>query len=285
MIDSMPRHFRACLLLLVCSLITSGCFTSVTTIKVKPDGSGTIEQSIAMKAEAAAQLTAMAATFGDAAGKDNDKAASPPELFSDKDMREAATKFGEGVTFVSSQPIKTKDMVGRVATYSFADITKVRVNQKPPSPKGTPGEPASKGKGAGAEDVSFKFLRHPAGTSVVTVVFPEPDLSKKKDKDAESETESKKPDPTQLAMMKKMLDGLRIEIGLEVAGAIVKTNSPYVQGSKVTLLEMDFTELMTNDAVLGKLANPESIEEAKQLLKGVKGVKVNLDREVSVEFK
>jgi len=85
--------------------------------------------------------------------------------------------------------------------------------------------------------------------------------------------------------MKKMLDGLRIEIALEVAGAIVKTNSPYVQGSKVTLLEMDFAELMTNDAVLGKLANPESIEDAKQMLKGVKGVKVNLDREVSVEFK
>ncbi len=86
-------------------------------------------------------------------------------------------------------------------------------------------------------------------------------------------------------MMKKMLDGLRIEIALEVAGAIVKTNSPYVQGSKVTLLEMDFAELMTNDAVLGKLANPESIEDAKQMLKGVKGVKVNLDREVMVEFK
>ena len=277
----MTGHRRALLLILLCAFITSGCLTSVTTIKVKPDGSGTIEQSIAMKAEAAAQLTAMASTFGDAAEKDKDKPAAPPELFSEKDMREAATKFGEGVTFVSSQPIKTKDLVGRVATYSFADITKVRVNQKPPSPKGAPGEPASKGKAT--DDVAFTFLRHPAGTSVVTVVFPEPDLSKKKDKDAE--TESKKPDPTQLAMMKKMLDGLRIEIALEVAGAIVKTNSPYVQGSKVTLLEMDFSELMTNDAVLGKLANPESIEDAKQMLKGVKGVKVNLDREVSVEFK
>src|SRR5262245_6168703 len=172
-------------------------------------------------------------------------------------------------------------MVGRTATYAFTDITKVRVNQKPPSPKATPGEPGSKEKPA--EDVSFKFLRHPAGTSVVTVVFPEPDLSKKK-KDTDTEV-GKKPDPTQLAMMKKMLDGLRIEIALEVAGAIVKTNSPYVQGSKVTLLEMDFAELMSNDEVLGKLSNPESIEEAKQMLKGVKGVKVNLDREVMVEFK
>src|SRR5262245_56284980 len=125
MTPSMSNYWRAPLLVLGCTL-ASGCLTSVTTIKVKPDGSGTIEQSIAMKAEAAAQLTAMAATFGDTAEKG--KAAEPLELFSDKDMREAATKFGEGVTFVSSQPIKTNDMVGRVATYAFADITKVRVN-------------------------------------------------------------------------------------------------------------------------------------------------------------
>jgi hypothetical protein len=277
----MPRHVRALLLTLFCALVTTGCFTSVTTIKVKPDGSGTIEQSMAMKAEAAAQFAAMASTFGDADGKDG-KSNEPPELFSEKDLREAATKFGEGVTFVSSQPIKTKDLVGRTATYAFADITKVRVNQKPPSPKGAPGEGDSKKP---ADDVAFRFLHNPGGTSVVTVVFPEPDFSKKKEKDTEPGTESKKPDPAQLAMMKKMLDGLRIEIALEVAGAIVKTNSAYVQGSKVTLLEMDFAELMNNDAALEKLTNPESLEEAKQMLKGVKGVKVNLDREVMVEFK
>ena len=217
-------------------MVASGCLTAITTIKVKPDGSGTIEQSMAMKVEAAAQFAQMAATFGDESAKG--KTAEPPEMFSEKDMREAATKFGEGVTFVSSQPIKTKDLVGRVATYAFADITKVRVNQKPPSPKGT------EAGGKGTEDVSFRFLRRPAGTSVVTVVFPEPDLSKKKDKDTETDkdADSKKPDPTQLAMMKKMLDGLRIEIALEVTGTIVKTNSAYVQGSKVTLLELDFSQ-------------------------------------------
>ena len=72
----MTGHPRALLLILLSAFITSGCFTSVTTIKVKPDGSGTIEQSIAMKAEAAAQLTAMESTFGDAAEKDKDKPAA-----------------------------------------------------------------------------------------------------------------------------------------------------------------------------------------------------------------
>jgi hypothetical protein len=267
------RWARGLLLALLC-VVASGCLTSITTIKVKKDGSGTIEQSIAMKAEAAAQLAQMTSAFdSDAKGK-----AVPPELFSEKDMQEAATKFGEGVTFVSSQPIKTKDLVGRAAIYAFTDITKVRVNQKPPAPKGTSTETQAKA----AEDVSFSFVKNPSGTSVVTVMFPEPDLKKAAGAEKKDET---KPDPQQLAMMKKMLDGLRIEIGLDVAGSIVKTNSPYVQGSKVTLLEMDFAQLMSNDELLAKVVNPSSIEDAKKALQGVKGMKVNLDREVMVEFK
>jgi hypothetical protein len=118
------------------------------------------------------------------------------------------------------------------------------------------------------------------------VVFPEPDLTKTTAEKKDDKTKAEKPDPQQLEMAKKMLDGLHISIDLDVApGHIVKTNSPYVEGSKVTLLEMDFSQLMTNDKLLSEVAEPSSIEEAKRLLQGVKGFKVNLDREVSVEFK
>jgi Trk K+ transport system NAD-binding subunit len=80
-------------------------------------------------------------------------------------------------------------------------------------------------------------------------------------------------------------DLVNIEIALDVAGAIVKTNSPYVEGSKVTLLEMDFSQLLANQTLLEQVAEPDSIEEAKKMLQGVKGFKVNLDREVTVEFR
>ena len=272
----MPKVFRLSLLALVCAL-ASGCITAVTTIRLKPDGSGTIEQSTAMKAEMAEQLAAMAAGFGEA-DKTGAKPAAP-ELFSEKEMRDAASKYGEGVTFVSSKPIKTKEMVGRVATYSFTDITKVRINQKPPSPDMPGAQPKA------AEDVLFKFARQPGGSSLVTVVFPDQAFDKAKAKAGGSASAGGKPDPAQLEMAKKLFDGLRIEIGLDVAGTIVKTNSPYVTGSRVTLLEMDFSQLLTNDKLLAEVSQPSSIGEAKKLLQGVKGFKVNLDKEVSVEFK
>ena len=86
-------------------------------------------------------------------------------------------------------------------------------------------------------------------------------------------------------MMKKLFDGLKVAIDVDVLGTIVKTNSPYVQGSNVTLLEMDFSQLLANDQLLAQIGEPGSIEEAKQMLKNVKGFKVNLDREVTIEFK
>ena len=119
---------------LVC-VFASGCITASTVIHVKPDGSGTIEQAVAMKAEAAEQLAAMASGFGGDSPKPEAGKGAVPELFNEKEMRDAATKYGEGVAFVSSKPIKTKELVGRSAIYSFTDITKVHINQKPPAPK------------------------------------------------------------------------------------------------------------------------------------------------------
>jgi hypothetical protein len=183
------------------------------------------------------------------------------------------------VTFVSSKPIKTADRVGRVATYAFTDITKLKVDQKPQT--GDLPAPTE----AGGEDMLFRFARKPAGTSTLTVVFPEAKLEEARKEAAEKQATAQKVDPAQLAMMKKLFDGLRVEIGVDVLGTIVKTNSPYVTGSRVTLLEMNFSELLTNEALLASVAQPKSIEEAKRLLKDVKGFKVNLDREVTIEFK
>lgn len=276
----MTRLARLSVAALVC-VFASGCITAATVIHVKPDGSGTIEQSVAMKAEAAAAFAEMANGFGADAGKAGAAKSAPPELFTEKEMRDAAPKLGEGVAFVSSKPIKTKDLVGRSAIYSFTDITKVHINQKPPAPKDGMAPPSKS-----ADDVAFRFAKQPGGSSLLTVVFPEPDLTKKKPAEKKDDKAAQKPDPQQLEMAKKMFDGLHISIDLDVApGHIVKTNSPYVEGTKVTLLEMDFSQLMTNDKLLSEVAEPSSIEEAKKLLQGVKGFKVNLDREVSVEFK
>ena len=74
---------------------------------------------------------------------------------------------------------------------------------------------------------------------------------------------------------------------LQPVGRLIKTNSPYVQGQQVTLLEVDMGQLASDEKGLQRLQDVQgagSFEEMKAALKDVKGVKLNPQREVTVEF-
>ena len=50
------RAFVRLSIVLLLAAITSGCITALTSIKLRPDGSGTIEQTLSMNAAAASQF-------------------------------------------------------------------------------------------------------------------------------------------------------------------------------------------------------------------------------------
>jgi hypothetical protein len=83
-----------------------------------------------------------------------------------------------------------------------------------------------------------------------------------------------------------MFAGFKVAIDLEVDGKIVKTNADYVNGSRITLLELELAGLLEDEAKLrelqGKLGT--SLAEIRPLLKDVKGVKVNKSV-VTVEYR
>ena len=83
-----------------------------------------------------------------------------------------------------------------------------------------------------------------------------------------------------MAMMKVMMKGMFVDVSLDLAGRIVKTDAPYVQGSRVTLMQVDFDKLLADDAALKKLQNATDIKE----LAGVPGLKVPTSPTVSIEF-
>jgi len=310
----MYRAVRLCLVLLAAAC-ASGCLTSTTLIKVRLDGSGTIEQTIAMNADAAREMQKMVVSF---AGQNAEQSAPPAELFGEAEMKAAASKMGEGVTFLSSEPITAPDRVGRKALYAFTDIRKLQIDQKPAAPSGSGISVAGPGPTA-SESVSFAFERLPNGNAVLTAVLPEAmrpqadraaeDSAAGKpgrqedtadhdaaDQDAEEEPANAgnsaartrtttQMSPEQLEAARKMLEGLRIDLALEVDGRIVETNAAYVSGNRLTLLEMDFAQLLGDQEALGRIAKqPKSLEEAKALFKDFKGFKINLERELKVEF-
>ena len=124
----MPRIQLA--LVLTLALSSAGCLRSTTSIELHPDGSGTIVQETGVSTQTLAMIKQLSA---------NNSAAKPPELFSEDQARKAAASMG--VAFVSGEPIKTADVEGYRARFSFDDISKVKVSMDQGAPGLSGGDP------------------------------------------------------------------------------------------------------------------------------------------------
>jgi hypothetical protein len=257
------------------AVIASGCIRSQTLVKVKPDGSGTVEQTLLVN------LALMKGMFNGLGGPTGP---APGEL-SEADMKRAATRMGEGVTFVSNTPVKGQDgFEGSTAIFAFTDITKLRVDQDPNLSGSTTGGISTPPRES-SNPITFAFARD-GGASTLTVSL--------NDKPKEATTTPPTgggPDmanPQMLEMMKSMFKGFTVGVDIEVAGKILKTNADHVAGSRVTLLEMDVEKLLQDEAKLKQvqqmLGPTASVSELKPYLKDVKGLKVN-DPVVTIQFR
>ena len=83
-----------------------------------------------------------------------------------------------------------------------------------------------------------------------------------------------------MTMMKMMMRGLFVDVALTVDGRIIKSNAPYVEGSRVTLMQLDFDKLLNDDAALTKLQSAKDIKS----LAAVPGLKVVTEPTVTIEF-
>jgi hypothetical protein len=264
---SMPRVRQLCALVLALTL--TGCINSTTLIKVKPDGSGTIEQSLLMNTATLKTLTG---------GLEVQGQAKPSTPFSQAEFEKMAQALGPGVRLVSTTPVTEGGFEGAKAIFAFDDIKAVRVQQDPSVPAPAGATPSSK-----SAPVTFGFTRQ-GSSSVLTVTVDDSGISKPApapDKPAAAM------DPAMLGMMKQVLRGFKVGIDLEVDGKIVKTNADYVNGSRITLLELELDGLFADEAKLRELSSKlsgASLAEIRPYLKDVKGVKINQPA-ITVEYR
>jgi hypothetical protein len=202
--------------------------------------------------------------------------------FNEAEMRKNAERMG--VKLVSVTPLKEGGFEGAKAIYAFDDITKVRVDQDPMSSTamGQAAKPAAKNS-----PIRFTHTRT-GGSSVLSIVVDEKTASAATDKMASKAPPAESIDPAMMQMIKTMFQGFKVLIDLEVDGTIVKTNADYVNGSRITLFELDMASLLEDEAKLralqGKIGPGASITEIKPYLKDVKGVKIN-NPSLTVEYR
>ncbi|MEO7156312.1 MAG: hypothetical protein ABI039_02045 [Vicinamibacterales bacterium] len=262
--------------LLVVLIATTGltaCLNSTTLVKVKPDGSGTVEQTTLMNTAA---LKGMMGGPGQMNGP----------MMNKEELERTAARMGEGVRLVSTEPVKGETgFEGVKAIFAFDDINKIQVSQGPSMGGGTGARTAEP---TANDPVKFTLTRN-GGISTLSINFV--------DRPAAGIKPTDKPDagdlpdlsnPMIMNMIKTMFQGFKINIGLEVVGAIVKTNAEYVAGPHITLLELDMASILADEAkfkaLQGKLGPDASLSEVKPYLKDIKGIKID-GPSITVQFR
>lgn len=263
------------LLAVVTAITLTGCINSTTLVKVNADGSGTVEQTTLMN---------VAAIKGMMPGAEKQMGGAAVNR---ADLERTAARMGKGVRLVSADPAKgANGWEGSKAIFAFDDINQVQVSQGPNMSGSTNGRMSSEP----TTDDPVKFsLTRAGGTSTLTIAFIDKPAT-----GVSMQTGDKPGDmpdltnPMLMGMIKSMFAGFKINIDLEVAGAIVKTNAEYVNGSRLTLLEMDMDSLLADEAKLkalqGQIGAEPSLSAIKPFLKDIKGIKID-GPTINVQFR
>jgi hypothetical protein len=256
-------------LILLGALTSTACFQMTTVLKVNGDGSGTINHRMVYTKAALAQLKQFAALGGGRGG-----GADP---LSEQQARDMTASIGPGVTYVSSELITTPLGQGRDAIYAFADVSTLRISTQPAAPGGI----SIKTQGfntqpSASESITFTLTHEAGGNAILHIHVPEPNYL-----DFFGSPNA----AGQIGMVKTMLAGARVQLAAEPAGVLVRTSSPFVEGQRVTLLDIDLDTVLADETLLPRIqAVAASPADAKAVLMSAKGLKINLDPEITIEF-
>ncbi len=255
------------LLFIPLALFLSGCLQIHTVVKVKPDGSGTIEESVAY----GKSIAILKEIFDD-------------ERDEQSELRDQSRSYGEGVSFISSSRVRTKDSRGHRVIYAFVDINTLRLNQNPNRVVVSSGEKKAKSEGPKTKDeyVTFRFTKgQPARLMILMPQEDRATVTVRKDK------RPKPQDEEGLDIARWLVGDLEVSTVVEVEGRVLESNATFRKGSTITLLDINLDDLLTSEGFLEEASQYEelSLRDAKTLMKKYPGIKVELNREVTVSFR
>ncbi len=291
------RVLRLSALSLLTLLLTSGCIEMHLLLSLKPDGSGTIRETVLMNSQVIGPMREMAAAM-QAEAEQNGTTPPPPssDPLGEEQIRNGAERFGSGVQYVSHELIDDGEKQGYRAVYSFSDINAVRTSQNPTS--AIPEFPGDDGSGTleGEEDdetVTFAFTPGAPARLVITPAGLNDDKDEVTEDpaipegDADFQAEAQEMAEQNKEEMKQLFRGMRVSIAVQFEGDIVRTNANFREGNTVTVIDVDFDALLDNEEALSKLERADDLdpEEIKALMRSIPGIRFETEDSIEVLFR
>jgi hypothetical protein len=251
------------LLAVLIPLLLMGCISSGVTVKVNKDGSGEIIQTFKIIRDFAGFLSM------------SDEP-TDPNLIDMEALELVAQTMGEEVKLVKVDPMpEDSEYAGYVAYFEFKDISAVRVSASP----STSPEAASEENN---DWISFDF---DMGSSSKLTIY----LMDEEDGEAPTEEESEleaSADDDLGDQLKDIYKTMHYWMTVEVNGKITNSNASFVDGSTVTIFDMNFEKIVENDELFKKVTgdDPGSMKTYKEEL-ATAGVLVEDQSEIVVSFR
>ncbi len=262
------------------AIFFSGCLQVKTTVNLNKVGSGTIEEIVMMKSEVINMMKEFAMSFDSTKSEEFN-------MFNETELTEKASNFGEGVKYLSGEKIIVDGYEGFKAVYSFSDINKIKLNPSPEDkiPFGDDlGETENETE---LVDDLLKFDFKAGNPSTLVINFPKPQMKDEIQQDS-AYTPIEDSTFTEAAEQKmmEMFDGMKMALYVNFKDGIDETDASFVDSSKVTLMEIDFSEIIKNKEVFKKFqgTKPETMEEFKEVVGDLEGIKIEFKEQVTIKF-
>lgn len=258
-------------------ILFTGCLRVNTEINLNPDGSGTIEETVFIKGEVLDMIRQFTSAFDENEEKNEFK------FYSEEEQKNKANNYGEGVAFVRGEEIFESNWEGYKVIYSFADINKLKIDPSPDN-KVNLGDETENVEPEVREYITFNFSK--SNTSNLKINIPRMDFDENEESETIETTESDSASTEMTEMFKNMFDGMKMSVFLTLNGKVEQTNATYVHDNNITLVEVDFTNILKNDEVVKVLEGkkPQSMEEFRELTKDIEGIRIEFQEQVDVKF-
>ena len=271
------KILKSMLLYASLTILLAGCLQVETKINVEKDGSGTINEKVLLSRTFVNMMKEFAQAFQDSTSTEEFS------LFKEDEIKADAKDYGEDVKYVSHELISDDNWEGFEVVYSFNDITKIKIQPDPGSKVGMGDE-----EGEATADKEYYFFKFKKGdVSELIIDRPPIELNSELEENKDTAITSEQNDEEMGEEFLKMMEGMKINIAVQVDGKIASTNASYVDGSNITLFQMDFSEMMKDKENFKEFKNkePKNIEEMKEFLEKFPGMKIEVEKPISVKFK
>ncbi|MBI3922342.1 MAG: hypothetical protein HY318_13055 [Armatimonadetes bacterium] len=279
------RYFLFPLVAMV-SVALTGCFKASTVLQVNQDGTGKIIESVALRRDIIQQVILLLSGFAGAGP--NKKAITEEDLLSTDQLAKKAGDYGSGVTFLTARRVQEGAYVRVIGEYAFRDVTKVRLK--------TSNDPGLMGQQAAPTQTPKKYISFGLIQSVSSrnseLIIKMPSLEPALSKPAKPKGESNAPgqmSKEQEQAMLELLKDMEVSVSIECGSVVTATNARYVEGNRITLVYLSFAKLLGQKDKLEHLKNlsppPTRLEDVIVLLKGIEGIKLETQPEITVKYK